>query len=94
MAEPEWTDDFNRETVGLAYQEAAGLQQLYAQWADAVDGKVVAVFTVASAILGLAPAFKKLENAGPPLVCWVAAAACWVIAVIFCYSVTAPASSG
>jgi hypothetical protein len=58
---------------------------MYSQWSDTIDSKVVAVFSVASAILGLAPALKQLHSVGASLAFWIVAASCWVFAVVFCH---------
>lgn len=53
---------------------------MYREWADTIDTRTVTVFTVASAIVGLAPALRGPETDMTVQVLLIAGCACWVLA--------------
>jgi hypothetical protein len=68
------------ETTAMAYQESVASVQTLASWYEALDTKIVAVFSVSSVIAVLAP---KVADA--PKVIWILALAAWGIAAIACF---------
>lgn len=84
---PKWAHD---ETLSLAYEEAKGVQTLLSSWSDALDAKVVAVFGVASIIMGLAPVLRRPDAPGWTLIVLLLALACWLAAVFNCRRAYSP----
>lgn len=85
-----WDETMNEETIRLAYDEAKALRTLYTDWGDALDAKTVAVFSVASVILSVAPLFHESTPRGLALVVLIAAVICWGVAVMFCHDAYTP----
>jgi hypothetical protein len=85
-----WNESVNEQTTQLAYEEATRLQTFYATWADSLDGKTVAVFSVGSAIFGLTPLFRNYPPQGGAFYVWIAAGICWIIAAILCHDAYTP----
>jgi hypothetical protein len=80
-----WQADWKLETVQQAYDEAREVQSVIEKWPDTIDNKVVAIFSVASVIAGLAPKVHEL-----PARCttswwlWVAAMFAWLVSASSC----------
>jgi hypothetical protein len=53
-----WDDSWDNDTLQLAYEESAGIREIDINWIESIDTKVVAVFSVASAIVGLTPTLR------------------------------------
>ena len=80
----EWADTFDRETVRLAYEEAAKLPPLYGEISKTIETKTVSVFTVGAAVLGFAPIFRQLHPTGLDVIPWFIAVGAFLIAAFFC----------
>jgi hypothetical protein len=70
----------NDETAALAYQESLRATEALTGWYEALDGKAVAVFSVSSLIVGLAP--KVAVARGIP---WAVALVAWGISAGACF---------
>jgi hypothetical protein len=79
--DPAWDE----KTVQAAFDESAALYGRLPEWADAIDKKVITVFTLATGIGGVASAFQPwhADSVGS-LVCLIVALAALVGAVIAC----------
>lgn len=83
-APPPFDSSADTQTIQQAFQESTASAIRSYEWADAIDRKVVAVFTLATAIAGIAPigrpttALSALAIAG-----LVAAFVAWTAAVTF-----------
>ena len=76
-AEPVWNEKVNNETVKLAYEEAKSLQPFMSSWSDAVDAKVIAVFGIASVLIGAIPAIAGTPDSTWEWLLWLPAALFW-----------------
>ena len=85
-----WDAGFEDETVTLAYEATKELPQLFSNWADAIDNKIVANFTVASALVTLVPTFQEVERTIPVVVCLGLAIGFWAVSVLACYRAYRP----
>ena len=85
-----WSEEFQPETVGAAYQDASAALALCAAWGDSLDGKVVAVFAVASSIITFVPALRPPSTEEVPLMLFVASLVFWVVAMVACYRAYRP----
>jgi hypothetical protein len=85
-----WDAGFDEETVALAYDASKDLPQLFSNWADAIDNKVVATFGVASALLTIVPTLQGVQRTTGVVVCLGVAVGFWVIAVVACYNAYRP----
>jgi len=86
----QWNEEWNPETARLAYEHARELYRQVDTAADVLDRKVIAVFTVASAIATLGPVLGR-----PPLwsVGWwfgAGAAVMWLLAATQCWQAFRP----
>jgi hypothetical protein len=81
---PSWLEGWDEATVAAAYEESLQVQALQSQRSDAIDLKIVVVFTVTSVILTLIPAIGRLEAEGVVLAFWVLAGVAWVFAAGAC----------
>jgi hypothetical protein len=81
-----WNDSWNKETVRLAFEESASSRDVVSALADSMDNKVVAIFSVASAIIGLTPALRGDEAISVErAVTFAISVLAWGVAVIQCY---------
>lgn len=78
---PSWSPEWHEDAVEIGYQESLRIQEIQSQWSDAIDSKVVAVFTVGSVIVTLIPTFHRL-GPGLPSTLWLVASAFWLLAAI------------
>ena len=86
-----WDGTRKPETIALAFEESTALRAMYTTWFDAADAKIVAVFSVGAAIVGLAPALhwgKRLS--GLPRDLWIFALVAWLVAAFCCWSAYSP----
>ena len=77
-------NELNKDTLQLAYEDATRIQPLLASWSDALDTKVVAVFSVASALLTFGPAFRNPTGTDAGKVLLIGAGVFWAVAAFFC----------
>jgi hypothetical protein len=85
-------DTLDPESLRLAYEEGLKSQPMQSEWADAVDKKVVAVFTVSALLIGVAPALKHAAFGSPAWWCFLIAMAFWCLAggcAVFAYQARA-----
>jgi len=62
----------DQKTLELAYTEARETQDRLERWADALDGKIVSLFTIGSAALGAAAVFvERPFSAGTLVLGWL-----------------------
>lgn len=85
-----WDPAWPQGTIEIAYEEAKKVEHVAAGWADEVDKKVIAVFTVAAAIVTFVPTVQRPGTAIGPLTMWVVAIACFLRAAWFCYQAYSP----
>jgi len=69
----------NPQTLELAFDESKDLTAKQDAWIEAIDQKLVAVFTLASAAAGLVPALADTSNA---IWLWGAGVAAWFVAAV------------
>jgi hypothetical protein len=69
--------DPNPEALKLAFEESKDLTVRQDAWIEAIDQKLVAVFTLASAVAGLVPALADTSSA---VWLWRAGGAAWFVA--------------
>lgn len=80
-----WEKDWNEDTVRKLYEEARESQRSLMSVPDALDSKIVTIFTLASAIAGFAPKVSTLPpRCSIAWTLWVLALAAWVVSVTFC----------
>src|SRR2546430_3960771 len=58
-----WDESWNSDTARLAYEHARDVYRIVDAATDVLDRKVVAVFTVASAVAAVAPVIGKIGRA-------------------------------
>ena len=98
------TDELSKELDGLmwdeqnvssaalesAFQEAQGSREFVSQWSDALDAKIIAVFSLASVLMGAVPTVGGIEEEGWNLVPWGVAATAWVVTIVLSSLAFAP----
>ena len=93
-----WDDAWSADTLQMAYEESASTRDVASSLAEAIDTKVVAMFSVASAIIGLTP---SLHGAGDLIAAathpspwrlffYFVGAVAWVYVAIQCYRAYRP----
>jgi hypothetical protein len=85
-----WDAGFDDETVALAYDASKDVPQLFSDWADAIDNKVVATFGVASVLLTIVPIVRDTPRTIGVVLCLGLALGFWVAAVAACYKAYRP----
>ena len=80
----EWNDSMDPATVEMMYEETTSSGSFMATWADAVDAKVIAIFSVASLLIGAIPAIGGIKASGWEWTPWIVAAFGWFGAGWFC----------
>jgi hypothetical protein len=85
VKKPRWDPNWDEATAEVAYQEALRIQDIQSQWSDAIDTKVAGIFAVASVIVTISPALGVPHGGSTATALWGAAAACWLLASVFCY---------
>jgi hypothetical protein len=85
--EVEWSGGtWNDESINLAYEACEGMLATHYSLADASDRKTLAVFTVGSALLSVAPAIGwGDEVSGWAYGLWAAAFVSWIATCLTCY---------
>ena len=85
-----WDD----ETLNLAYEQCAASREAVNGLADALDNKVLAIFSVTTAVAGLAPSLSRRPNTPPvspwQTLCYFVAGLAWVYVVVQCYRAYRP----
>src|SRR5437016_1094754 len=82
---PKWDESWDKETARLAYEHVREVYRQVDAATDVLDRKVVAVFTVASAIAAFAPVLGRFAlwsnrwwlSAGAVVMWSLSAVACW-----------------
>ena len=85
-----WDEAWSNGTVDLAFEECVRQQGVFTDWSSSIDNKIVAVFGVASAIIGFVSALQTPDTSGIPLIFWIIAVTCWVVAASYCYRAYGP----
>ncbi len=76
--------------LALAYAESLTVQPALLDWSDAMDTKLIAIFSVSSVIVTLVPTLGPAGLASSRL--WLAALAAWGFAAYFCCAALMPRS--
>jgi len=71
----------NPETVMLAFEESRDIVARLDAWIDAIDQKIVTVFTLASALAGLVPAVADTTST---IWAWRLGGLAWIVTAILC----------
>src|SRR2546421_6030640 len=85
-----WNANWDERTTQLAYEHAREMQRTSEAWIDAVDNKVVAVFGVASGVIGVVTALADLPQGTLGRGLWVGALAAWVVSALYCWKAFKP----
>lgn len=56
----------NLPSLDLAYEASKGHYEMVAKWNDSLDNKIIAVFSVASLLIGILAAFKSVQAISSP----------------------------
>jgi len=91
---PQFEAAWNHETLKLAFERCEASREAVHGLADAIDNKVLAIFSVTTAVAGLAPSLN--HGPGRPLaspwqtLCYFIAGLAWAYVVIQCYRAYSP----
>ena len=85
-----WNPDWDERTTQLAYEHAREMQRTVEGWIDSLDNKVVAVFGVASGVIGLVTSLAGLPSGSWGRGLWIGALGAWVISALHCWSAFKP----
>jgi hypothetical protein len=91
-SEPVWNSDWNEETASLAYEASRETRDRLGAWADALDTKLLGVFTVGGVILTFTPSLQPHSTRPAVLGCWIGAAVAWLFALGFGFHGYRPAA--
>jgi hypothetical protein len=72
-------EDLDDKTLQLAFDEAVRLDAGTSGWADALDRKLVAIFSVGTLVFGLAPNLPGLKQGGLVTALFLLAGGFWLI---------------
>jgi hypothetical protein len=87
---PAFDDAWDAETLRLAFQDSAQMLTVDVTWAESLDAKVVAIFSVSSVVVGLAPALTAGSKSPGTWLFWAAALLSWGWAAVHCYRAYRP----
>ena len=88
---PEFDPSADWRTLQTAFDESLAANEISYGWADAIDGKIVAVFTLATAIAGVFPiGHPKVALSIGSISGLVVGFLGWMAAVFFCWRGYAP----
>jgi hypothetical protein len=85
-----WNPEWPLETAELAYSEAREAAREADKWADVVDTKAVAVFTVAAGAVTLAPSLQRGASSPLQALLWLAALICFLGSAYYSYCAYKP----
>jgi hypothetical protein len=86
----EWDSRWDEETILLAYEASKELPATFSAWADAVDNKVVATFSVGAVLVVLLPALQQQPPTPAATIFLGLALGFWVFAAVACYRAYRP----
>lgn len=83
---PAFDPSWDSETIHAAFDESAKACALSYEWAESIDRKTITVFTVVTAIAGIAPALYARQSGTGSVLGWLALALVgWMLAVFCCW---------
>lgn len=80
----EWKEEWKEQSLDLAYSASEGFQGVLTDWANSLDNKIVALFTLTAALAGLAPTLLEGPIEGFRLICLAVAYCAWVFVLYSC----------
>ena len=83
---PSWSE----HTLRAAYDDATRMLGVDVSWAESLDTKIVATFSVSSAVVGLAPSLASGEKSVETWLFWILALVFWAWAAWQCYRAFEP----
>jgi hypothetical protein len=91
---PQFEASWNDETLNLAFEECLASREAVNSLAGAIESKVLAIFSVTTAVAGLVPSLKRDLGTSPAspwqTLCYLIAGLAWVYVVIQCYRAYSP----